>query len=67
MIKMEEKTTTQDKEEECHDQMCDLDEGSKRQLFKQHELVEQQRRDILVIFFASIRLLEGKLLFSCNY
>lgn len=65
MIKMEEKPTTQDKEEECHDRMCDLDEGSKSQLFKQHKLVEQQQRDILVIF-ASIRHQEEKLLFSCN-
>ncbi|XP_035548982.1 kinesin-like protein KIN-14G [Juglans regia] len=46
-IKMEEKPTTQDKEEECHDRMCDLDEGSKSQLFNQHKLVEQQQRDIL--------------------
>jgi hypothetical protein len=48
MIKMKEKPATQDKEEECYDGKCDLDEGSKLQFSNQHKLVEQQQRDILV-------------------
>ncbi|XP_059437772.1 kinesin-like protein KIN-14I [Corylus avellana] len=46
-MKMNEKPATQDKEEECYDENCDLDEGSKSQFSIQHKLVEQQQRDIL--------------------
>jgi hypothetical protein len=49
MIKMEEASAMQNKEEECYEQKYDLDEESKIQLLKQHKLVEQQERDLLVI------------------
>lgn len=49
MIKMEEEPAALDKEEECYDWKCDLDDESKCKLLKQHNLVEQQQRDILVI------------------
>lgn len=50
VIKMEEEPATLNKEEECYDWKCDPDHGSKSQLLKQHKLVEQQQRDVLVIF-----------------
>ncbi|KAF5454141.1 hypothetical protein F2P56_023828 [Juglans regia] len=45
--KMEEEPATLVKEEECYDWKCDLDDGSKSQLLKQHKLVEHQQRDVL--------------------
>jgi hypothetical protein len=48
MIKMKAKPATQDKEEGCYDENCDLDEGSKSQFSNKHKLVEHQQRDILV-------------------
>lgn len=48
MIKVEEKSGMQYKEEESYDRKYDLDEGSKSLLLKQNMFVEQQQRDILV-------------------
>lgn len=48
MIKVEEKSGMQYKEEESNDRKYDLDEGSKSLLLKQHMFVEQQQRNILV-------------------
>ena len=65
LIRVEEKSGMQYKEEESYDRKYDLDEGSKSMLLKQHMFVEQQQRDILVscssITVVS-NLLDGKLL-----